>query len=59
MITEIFIQGTEPVLQYDSDWAQVFHLPWFQQRAHYVAKARERMPEDVENWTAILEAWAE
>lgn len=58
-IEEVFIQGTEPVLQYQRDWQNVFVMPWYQQRAHYVAKARERMPEDVEDWTEILEAWAE
>ncbi len=59
IIHEVFIQGTEPVLQYDPNWQKVFVLPWYQQRAYYVAKARERMPEDVEDWTAILEAWEE
>ncbi|MFQ5525206.1 MAG: penicillin-binding protein 1A [Thermoanaerobaculia bacterium] len=59
IVEEIFIQGTEPVLQYDREWQKVFVMPWYQQRAHYVAKARERMPEDVEDWTEILETWEE
>ena len=58
-VEEVFILGTEPVLQYNPDWSKVFVMPWYQQRAHYVAKARERMPEDIEDWTAILEGWEE
>ena len=59
VVQEIFIQGTEPVIQYSAEWEAVFTLPWYQQRSHYVAKARERMPEDVEDWTKIREGWAE
>lgn len=59
VVDEVFIVGTEPVLQYDPEWDKVLVMPWYQQRAHYVAKARERMPEDVEDWTEILEAWEE
>ena len=58
-VEEVFIQGTEPVIQYSDEWEQILNLPWYQQRPHYVAKARERMPEDVEDWTEILEVWAE
>jgi hypothetical protein len=59
VVQEVFIQGTEPVIQYATDWEDIFTLPWYQQRSHYIAKARERMPEDVQDWTEILEVWAE
>jgi membrane carboxypeptidase/penicillin-binding protein len=59
VVEEVFIQGTEPVLQYSPEWERILNLPWYQQRSHYIAKARERMPEDVEDWTQILEVWAQ
>ncbi|MCP4202988.1 MAG: PBP1A family penicillin-binding protein [bacterium] len=59
VVQELFIQGTEPVLQYTKELEKIFTMPWYQQRAHYIAKDRERMPEDVEDWTEILEVWAE
>jgi len=57
VIDEAFVEGTEPVLTWDESWQRVMELPWYQQRAFYLPKAGERMPEDVEDWTPILEAW--
>jgi penicillin-binding protein 1A len=57
LVKEAFIRGTQPVLQYEKHWADVMKLPWYQQRAFYVPKIGERMPEDVSDWTPVLEAW--
>jgi penicillin-binding protein 1A len=58
-INEAFIDGTEPALTYDTKWARILNLPWYQQRIHYLPKGGERMPEDVEDWSAIQERWEE
>lgn len=58
VITETFIRGTEPAQVYDRSWDQVLELPWYQQRVFYgVPKAGERMPEDVSDWTPVVESW--
>ncbi len=56
-VLEAFVAGTEPVRQYDPEWARVLKLPWYQQRPFYLPKAGERMPEDTEDWTTVQEAW--
>lgn len=56
-IVEAFIAGTEPVQEYDPHWAQVMALPWYQQRVFYgVPKEGENMPEDIEDWSLVVEA---
>lgn len=57
IVQEAFIEGTEPVLPYDRKWAELARLPWYQQRAHYEPKNRERMPEDIRDWNRILQGW--
>ena len=32
-------------------------LPWYQQRPFYIPKAGERMPEHVEDWEIVKDAW--
>ena len=59
IIQEVFIAGTEPTRLYDPEWQRVMNLPWYQQRPFYLAKAGERMPDSVEDWTLIKEIWAE
>ncbi len=59
VIQESFITGTEPSRIYDPEWQRIMRLPWYQQRPFYLAKAGERMPETVEDWTPIREVWAE
>ena len=59
VIDEAFVAGTEPTRLYDPEWQRVMQLPWYQQRPFYLAKAGERMPDDVEDWTLIQEIWAE
>ncbi len=57
VIDEAFVEGTEPVLTWDESWSRVMRLPWYQQRAFYLPKAGERMPEDVADWGPILASW--
>jgi penicillin-binding protein 1A len=57
-IEEAFVEGTEPVLSYDPAWTDVLELPWYQQQAHYIPKSGERMPDDLEDWSRILESWS-
>lgn len=57
VIQESFLEGTEPVFSWNERWREVMDLPWYQQRFYYVAKASERMPEDVLDWTPVIEAW--
>lgn len=59
VIQESFITGTEPTRLYDPEWQRIMRLPWYQQRPFYLAKSGERMPDTVEDWTMIQEAWAE
>ena len=57
VIEESFVRGTEPALQYNPTWGKILALPWYQQRPFYLAKAGENMPEDVEDWELVREAW--
>lgn len=57
VIEEAFLTGTEPAQHYDAKWARVATLPWFQQRAFYLPKNGERMPEDIEDWSLVQRAW--
>ncbi|MDX1645235.1 MAG: penicillin-binding transpeptidase domain-containing protein, partial [Thermoanaerobaculia bacterium] len=57
IITETFVAGTQPVLRFESPWQTIPHLPWYQQRPFYLPKQGERMPEDVEDWEVVREAW--
>ncbi len=57
-LDESFIAGTEPVQTYDPSWNRVIGLPWFQQRPFYgLPKEGERMPEDIDDWSLVLERW--
>lgn len=58
VISESFLAGTQPVQRYDSTWNGVLDLPWYQQRPFYgQPKAGERMPEDVQDWGLVQDAW--
>jgi penicillin-binding protein 1A len=57
IIEEAFLTGTEPAQHYDAKWARVATLPWFQQRAFYIPKNGERMPEDIQDWSLVQDAW--
>jgi penicillin-binding protein 1A len=57
-IEEAFLEGTEPAQPWDSSWAAVVGLPWYQQRAFYGApKEGERMPDDIRDWGRVQEQW--
>lgn len=58
VIPETFVSGTEPTQTYTEQWAQIMQLPWFQQRPFYIPKEGEAMPEDIQDWSLIREAWA-
>ncbi len=56
-IVEAFRAGTEPTQGWDPGWEQILALPWYQQRAFYgIPKEGENMPEDIEDWTLVLDA---
>ncbi|MEM7052109.1 MAG: PBP1A family penicillin-binding protein [Acidobacteriota bacterium] len=44
LIEEAFLQGTEPIREYEPKWAEIMELPWYQQRPFYLAKEGERLP---------------
>ncbi len=57
VVDEAFLAGTEPTQHYDAKWAEVAALPWFQQRAFYIPKDGERMPDDIRDWALVEQAW--
>ena len=57
MISEVFVAGTEPEKRYDPHWARILKLPWYLQEPFYLPKEGERMPSQVEDWSAVREAW--
>ena len=59
IVSESFVAGTEPTRIYEPDFERIYRLPWYQQQNFYLAKAGERMPRDVEDWTLVQEIWAE
>jgi len=44
VIKEAFVAGTEPNRQYNSQWSTIASLPWYQQKAFYIPKQGENMP---------------
>ena len=58
-VSEVFIEGTEPVKRFDRQWARIVRLPWYLQEPFYIAKEGERMPSQVDDWSTILETWEE
>ncbi len=44
VIKEAFVAGTEPNRQYNSQWSTISSLPWYQQKAFYIPKQGENMP---------------
>jgi penicillin-binding protein 1A len=59
IVEEAFLTGTEPVQHFDSKWARIAALPWFQQRPFYLPKNGERMPDDIEDWSLVEGIWSE
>ncbi|HPA95136.1 MAG TPA: PBP1A family penicillin-binding protein [Thermoanaerobaculia bacterium] len=56
-LEEAFVPGTVPSREYEPRWERILELPWPQQRAFYRPRDREAMPEGVEDWNAIVQAW--
>src|SRR4051812_32536909 len=44
VIKEAFVAGTEPNRQYNAQWSTIASLPWYQQKAFYIPKEGENMP---------------
>ncbi len=44
-VDEAFVNGTEPIKEYDPKWGTVMTLPWFQQKSFYVPKEGEQTAE--------------
>ena len=57
VITEVFIEGTEPERRFTAEWARIVHMPWYLQETFYIPKEGERMPAQVRDWGPILETW--
>jgi membrane carboxypeptidase/penicillin-binding protein len=47
VIKEAFVAGTEPNRQYSSQWSTISSLPWYQQKAFYIPKQGENMPNKI------------
>ncbi|MCP4659216.1 MAG: PBP1A family penicillin-binding protein [bacterium] len=56
-ISEVFVAGTEPEKPYDPHRARILQLPWYLQEPFYLPKEGERMPRQVEDWSAVREIW--
>ncbi len=56
-IAEVFVSGTEPEKPYDPHWDRILQLPWYLQEPFYLPKEGERMPRQVEDWSAVRELW--
>ncbi len=57
VIREAFVEGTEPDKVFDDEAARVMQLPWYLQEPFYLPKEGERMPSQISDWQAVLEAW--
>ncbi len=59
VIDEVFVDGTQPEKLWEPSWAGIMALPWFQQRAFYIPREGERMPEQITDWSLVQDAWEE
>jgi penicillin-binding protein 1A len=59
VIEEAFVEGTQPERLWEPKWAGIMALPWFQQRAFYIPREGERMPEQITDWALVQDAWEE
>ncbi len=59
IVEEAFVAGTEPGQVFDPQWLRVTELPWYQQRAFYLPKSGERMPESIADWSLVEQAWTD
>jgi penicillin-binding protein 1A len=59
IVEEAFVAGTEPAQVFDPKWLRIVELPWYQQRAFYLPRSGERMPEAIADWSLVEQAWAD
>jgi penicillin-binding protein 1A len=59
VIEEAFVEGTQPEKLWEPRWAGIMALPWFQQRAFYIPREGERMPDQITDWALVQDAWEE
>jgi penicillin-binding protein 1A len=45
-LKEAFVAGTEPSREHTAKWSTINSLPWYQQRAFYIPKEGENMPQN-------------
>ena len=54
---EVFVEGTAPDRKLDRDTARTLRLPWYLQEPFYLPKEGERMPSQIEDWSAVRDVW--
>ncbi len=57
IIQEAFLAGTQPTKAWEPRWDSILSLPWAQQRAFYIPREGERMPEQITNWSLVQQNW--
>jgi len=57
VITEAFLAGTQPTKSWEPRWGTILELPWAQQRAFYIPREGERMPEQITDWALVQQNW--
>ncbi|MDA8018010.1 MAG: PBP1A family penicillin-binding protein [Thermoanaerobaculia bacterium] len=57
-VQEIFVEGTAPNRKLDRETARILLLPWYLQEPFYLPKEGERMPSQIEDWTAVRDVWS-
>jgi penicillin-binding protein 1A len=56
-LQEVFVEGTAPDRTLDPETARVLRLPWYLQEPFYLPKEGERMPSQIEDWSAVQQVW--
>lgn len=59
VLSEVFVEGTEPEQVFDARWGRIIELPWYQQEPFYIPKEGERMPGEIVDWDLVRQAWAD
>ena len=54
---EVFVEGTAPDRKLDRETARTLLLPWYLQEPFYLPKEGERMPSQIEDWSAVRDVW--
>ena len=56
-VAEVFVEGNEPEKAFDEHWSRIIQMPWYLQEPFYLPKEGEKMPGDINDWTAVREVW--